>query len=92
METILSRGTLQIKNGIYQAVFRKDGKQIWRSTGIKAVRGNKKKAQARLDEIRQQLLNERPTADIPFVDFCNKWLEGKKNEVRAVSYKNKTRF
>ncbi len=79
-------GSLQVKNGIYQAVFSKNGKTIWRSTGIKAVKGNKRKAQARLEEIRQELQNDEPQSNILFTDYCNQWLESKKDTVREVTY------
>lgn len=82
----LSRGSLQEKNGIWQAVFSKDGKTIWRSTGVKAVRGNKRKAQERLDEIRKELEEHEPEKDILFVDFIPIWLEAKKKQVREVTY------
>ena len=46
------KGSLQIKNGIYQAVFYAPGKKsaIWRSTGIKVQRGNKRKAEQKTAE------------------------------------------
>lgn len=82
----LSRGSLQEKNGIWQAVFSKGGKTIWRSTGVKAVRGNKKKAQARLDEIRKELEECEPDKDMLFVDFILIWLENHRNRIREISY------
>lgn len=49
-------GSLQIKNKIYQAVlsYKQDNKwkTKWVSTKIPAVKGNKKQAQAKLEEIR----------------------------------------
>ena len=52
-------GSLQIKNKIYQAVlmYKQDNKQKtkWVSTKVPAVKGNKKLAQAKLEEIRKQL-------------------------------------
>ena len=75
-------GSLQVKNGRYHAVFSCNGKTIWRSTGIKAVKGNKRKAQARLEEIRQELENDEPQSNILFTDYCNQWLESKKDTVK----------
>ena len=59
----LSLGSLQDKNGKYQAVFAyrdKYGKtkRIWRSTGIPFKRGNKTQAKIRMNEIRAELLEE----------------------------------
>ncbi len=80
-------GSLQVKNGRYHAVFSCNGKNIWRSTGIKAVKGNKRKAQAMLEEIRQELQNDEPQSNILFTDYCNQRLESKKDTVREVSYR-----
>ena len=86
------KGSLQIKNGIYQAVFYfNDGnghqKTIWRSTGIKAVRGNKRKAEQRLKEIISEFEDIPITEDIPFTDFALHWLEAAKGKIDPVTYK-----
>ena len=79
-------GSMQVKNGIYQAVFSVDGKQIWRSTRIKAVKGNKKKAQQRFEEIRRELENRKPKDNMLFVDFANRWLESRKGRVKETTF------
>ena len=86
-------GSLQVKGETYYAVVRipdSIGKirQKWISTGIKAVVGNKRKANTRLQEIvvdakRQKLVYSN---EIKFVDWINKWMEQKKNEIRLNSY------
>ena len=85
------RGSLQIKNNIYQAVFYttdEDGRQktIWRSTGIKAVRGNKHKAEQRMEEIKAELDNSPPDKNILFTDYMYIWLDSVKDNVDRVTY------
>lgn len=85
------KGSLQIKNGIYQAVFYTTdqlGKQktIWKSTGISAVRGNKRRAEQRLSEIREELEAAPLTEDVLFADFAMQWLECEKDKVDPVTF------
>ena len=83
-------GSLQIKNGIYQTVFYIPGKKkpIWRSTGIKAQRGNKRKAEAMLLEARRQYTSlsdmQKRTHDTLFSDYLLSWVTTCKAKV-AVS-------
>ena len=86
-------GSLQAKAETYYAVFRIPDnagriKQKWISTGIEVTRNNKRQANARLREIiievdQQKLVY---TNEIKFVDWLNKWMEQKKNEIRLNSY------
>lgn len=85
------KGSLQIKNGIYQAVFYskdENGKQktIWKSTGIPAARGNKRKAEQRMLEIREELLDCPPTKETLFVDYAKKWLRYVMGHIDPVTY------
>lgn len=71
-------GSLQIKNGIYQAVFYIQGQKnpIWRSTGIKAQRGNKRKAEQRMIEIITEYQTDIPhSEDVLFIDYIKQWLK-----------------
>ena len=69
------KGSLQIKNGIYQAVFRIDGKQKWVSLKIPVKGNNKRKAEQALRDLllkyenNSQLLN-----DMSFIDFLDMWI------------------
>ena len=74
-------GSLQIKNKIYQAVlsYKQDNKwkTKWVSTKIPAVIGNKKQAQAKLEEIRLQFQEEINSDNIEdekilFIDYMKK--------------------
>lgn len=74
-------GSLQIKNKIYQAVlsYKQDNKwkTKWVSTKIPAVKGNKKQAQAKLEEIRLQFQEEINSDNIEdekilFIDYMKK--------------------
>lgn len=90
--------SLQIKNNTYQAVLSyKEGikwKTKWKSTGIKAQKGNKKKAENMLDKIKtefQEKLNNNDIArieedDILFLDFMSKWLSITKYSVEQTTY------
>ena len=71
-------GSLQIKNGIYQAVFYVQGQKnpIWRSTGIKAQRGNKRKAEQKMTEIIARFNNGLKCFDkVNFIDYINIWCD-----------------
>ena len=97
-------GRLYEKYGKYQAVlFYKDRenkeKKLWRSTGYD-VRGNKKKAEAKLaeliDEYKHLDYRESSTADNPgdcrilFTEYCRQWLESKRNKVERSTYEGLT--
>ena len=88
-------GSLQIKNKIYQAVlsFKKDGKwkTKWVSTKVKAVKGNKKKAENELENIRTKFQEEINSDNIDnenilFIDFMKKWLKIIKSSVEETTY------
>jgi hypothetical protein len=86
-------GSLQTKNGLYYAVVRiPDGygkiKQKWISTEIPADGNNKRKASSRLREIIVAFEQNKTvySSDILFIDWIEKWLEQKKNEVRLNTY------
>ena len=77
-------GSIQIKNKIYQAVlsYKQDNKwkTKWVSTKIPAIKGNKKLANAKLEEIKKQFQEEINSdnidnEDILFIDYMKKWLK-----------------
>lgn len=92
--------SLQEKNGIYQAVLNyKDNngkrKQKWVSTKLK-VRGNKKVALSKAEEIRVNFENElnsktleikkSQTTDILFLDFLKRWVENVRQTIEPSTY------
>lgn len=88
-------GSLQIQNKIYQAVlsYKQDNKwkTKWVSTKIPAVKGNKKQAQAKLEEIRIQFQEEINSDNIEdekilFIDYMKKWLKMIKASVEETTY------
>jgi integrase len=86
-------GSLQIKGGAYYAVVRIPDdmgieRQKWISTGVKVEGNNKREANRRLREILSDLEQKQITysADIPFLDWIDKWMEQKRNEVRLITY------
>lgn len=88
-------GSLQIKNKIYQAVlsYKQDNKwkTKWVSTKVPAVKGNKKQAQAKLEEIIvrfQEEINSDHIEDeeILFIDYMKKWLKMIKASVEETTY------
>ena len=86
-------GSLHPKGGTYYAVVRIPDdlgieKQRWISTGVKVKGNNKKEANRRLREILTDLEQMKIiySADIPFLDWIDKWMEQKRNEVRLVTY------
>ena len=86
-------GSLQAKNGKYYAVLRvpdENGKirQKWVSTGIKEKGNNRREAKRALHEIIARYSEQKIiyTKEILFVDWINKWMEQKKNDVRQNTY------
>ena len=88
-------GSLQIKNKIYQAVLsykeNNKWKTKWVSTKVKAVKGNKKKAQAELEKIKDKFQKEINTdcpveANLKFIDFMKKWLKMTKASLKETTY------
>jgi integrase len=88
-------GSLQIKNNKYQAVlsYKQDNKwkTKWVSTKIPAVKGNKKLANAKLDEIKKQFQeeinsNHIDNDEILFIDYMKKWLKMIKASVEETTY------
>jgi len=96
MKEIEITGSLQIKKNIYFAVFsyKKDGKWTnkWFSTKVKAIRGNKRKAEIEFDKLKikfQEDLNSTTldtTEDILFIDFMKKWHKMIKPSVEQTTY------
>ena len=87
--------SLQIRNGIYQAVlsYKKDGKweTKWKSTKIQAIKGNKKKAETKKEEIRQKFQEEINSdnienEDMLFIDYMKHWLKMIKASVEETTY------
>lgn len=80
------RGSLQEKNGIYQAVLFIDGKYKWKSTGIKAKRGNKRLAEAKLKEF-VDAYDDNPNAfeKTDFIAFSRQWLKNISSDIDAIT-------
>ena len=96
------KGSLQIKNGKYYAVLStKDEngkyKKIWINTGFE-IKGNKKKAEQRLNELLIEYDNGEITQakrndhsnDILFGDYLQKWLLSIKDKVEEITYESYT--
>ena len=88
-------GSLQTKNGFYHAVLNyKDElgkrKQKWISTDIPVTGNNKRRAEARLREILVEVEQQKTvySADMLFLDWVEKWMEQKQNEVRLNTYES----
>ena len=88
-------GSLQIRNNIYQAVLsykqNNKWKTKWVSTKVPAIKGNKKLANIKLEEIRknfQEELNSNniDNEDILFIDYMKKWLNMIKASVEETTY------
>ena len=89
-----------VKNGRYYAVLKhkdRNGKkhQKWVATKIKAEKGNKRKAQQKAEEIRQQFELELNTSapvvavandSILFGDYMLQWLKKQKSRVELTTY------
>lgn len=86
------KGSLQVNNGTYYVSFRvadKNGevKQRMRSTGIKAVKGNKRKAEQRMQEILEQLDGIASITDNALLcDYIADWIERDKSRVQITTY------
>lgn len=89
--------SLQVKDGRYYAVMQfkdKTGEQkyVWKTTKLKAEKGNKRKADRIAEEIRQQFeleLNTPTTADkanVLFGDYMLEWLKKHKHFIEITTY------
>ena len=88
-------GSLQIRNNVYQAVlsYKQDNKwkTKWVSTKVPAVKGNKKVANAKLEEIKKAF-EEKINSDhidneeILFIDYMKKWLKMIRSSVEETTY------
>lgn len=87
------KGSLQIKNNMFYAVLDlkdKNGKRKlkWISTGL-SVRGNKRKAEEVLNQLKSEysLKNATPeTQRIDFLDYLKTWLEIRKGSLQETTY------
>ncbi|WP_270657566.1 tyrosine-type recombinase/integrase [Eubacterium callanderi] len=94
-------GHLEEKNGLYYCVisyYERPGKRIrkWISTGLR-VKGNKKKAEKKLLEVRSKYIIPNAANDLNtemlFGDYLRKWLEYRKSAIAITTYHSyKTRI
>lgn len=86
------KGSLQVNKGIYHVSFRvtdRNGKRIQKqlSTGIKAEKGNKRKAEKRMQEILEQWEGIVAVTDNALLcDYIADWVERDKSRVQITTY------
>lgn len=86
------KGSLQVNKGIYHVSFRvtdRNGKRIQKqlSTGIKAEKGNKRKAEKRMQEILEQWEGIVAVTDKALLcDYIADWVERDKSRVQITTY------
>ena len=81
------KGSLQIKNNKYYAVFRVKGKQKWVCLNIPTTRGNKRKAEKALQRVLSEYSeNENNINDMLFVDYLDMWLAQVQYLVKPSTY------
>lgn len=86
------KGSLQVNKGIYHVSFRvtdRNGKRVQKqlSTGIKAVKGNKRKAEKRMQEILEQWEGiVSVTENALLCDYISDWIERDKSRVQITTY------
>lgn len=86
------KGSLQVNKGIYHVSFRvtdRNGKRIQKqlSTGIKAEKGNKRKAEKRMHEILEQWEGIVAVTDNALLcDYIADWVERDKSRVQMTTY------
>ena len=86
------KGSLQVNKGIYHVSFRvtdRNGKRIQKqlSTGIKAEKGNKRKAEKRMQEILEQWDGIVAVTDKALLcDYIADWVERDKSRVQITTY------
>lgn len=69
------KGSLQIKNNKYYAVFRVNGKQKWVNLEIPAVKGNKRRADQALQKVLLEYSeNENNINDMLFCEYLDMWI------------------
>lgn len=85
-------GSLVIRNNKYQVVFRHNNKQIWRSTGIEATRGNKRKAETEARRIITEYeARDGKNNNILFSDYLSIWLENIQELVKPSTFEEYSR-
>lgn len=74
-------------------MFYHDGKTVWRSTGVKAIRGNKRKAEQRMNEILSKY-EDNPTMfdKIDFTHYIKIWLNDAKNHIDLITYEGYSQY
>ena len=83
------KGSLQIKNNKYYAVFRFQGKQKWVGLNIPAVKGNKRKAEDALRRVLTEYTeNKNNISDMPFIDYLDMWIKQIRPLVKPSSYES----
>lgn len=86
------KGSLQVNKGIYHVSFRvtdRNGKRIQKqlSTGIRAEKGNKRKAEKRMQEILEQWEGIVAVTDNALLcDYIADWVERDKSRVQITTY------
>ncbi len=83
------KGSLQIRNNKYYAVFRFQGKQKWVNLQIPAVKGNKRKADEALRRVLTEYTeNKNNISDMPFIDYLDTWIRQIKPLVKPSSWES----
>ena len=89
----MATGSLQIKDGAYYVVVRLPDetgrkKTKWIHTGVKVAGNNKRLANEKKLEILVKIEQQKIiySEDILFIDWIDKWMEQKKNEVRIITF------
>lgn len=81
------KGSLQEKNKKYYAVFRYEGKQKWVNLQIPTKKGNKRRAEEKLQKVLQEYAEPHTIkSDILFVDFLPWWVEQIKPTVKPATW------
>ena len=90
---IIERGSheqlIAEKGKYYHAVFRYNGKQIWRSTGVKVKGGRKKDAERIKNEIIQNYINGiNPNGDMLLTQYLDSWIKRVGSTLKPSTYED----
>ena len=81
-------GSVHKKHGYYHAVFRHNGKQIWKSTGIKETE-NKRKAEKIMYQIIEEFENDtEQNGDMLLVQYLRKWVKDSEPNLKPSTYED----
>ena len=85
---MITSGSVHKKHGYYHAVFRYNGRQVWKSTGVKDTE-NKRKAEKIMFQIIDEFENDtEQNGDMLLVQYLKKWIINVEPNLKPSTYED----